>query len=188
MVDEFSYLSVLIGLILGLGITKLMEGIGHLVQLRQRIVWYWPLNVWVAALLIFHLQAWWAMYELRHISDWTFTAFLIVLIQPVLLFLLSALALPDVSDIEQIDLRTSFIDHATFTFRIATLMVFSSLLKEYWLYHRLPHVTNLTFHSLFVALFIVGSFDGGERRYEWVVFLIALILLLYIYLLFTQLI
>ena len=41
--DEFSYLSVLIGLILGLGITKLMEGIGHLVQVRERIVRYWPL-------------------------------------------------------------------------------------------------------------------------------------------------
>lgn len=186
--DEFSYLSVLIGLILGLGITKLMEGVGHLVQLRERIVWYWPLKVWVVALLVFHLQAWWAMYELRHISDWTFTAFLIVLIQPVMLFFLSALALPDVSDIQRIDLRRFFTEHASFTFRIATLMVFSSLLKEYCLYHRMPGLTNLAFHALFLSVFLVGSFNGGEMRYKWVVSSAVLILFLYITLLFTKLV
>ena len=185
--DEFSYLSVLIGLILGLGITKLMEGVGHLVQVRGRIVWYWPLKLWAVVLLVFHLQAWWAMYELRHITDWTFAGFLIVLIQPILLFLLSALALPDVGEIEKTDLRTSFTEHASFTFRIAMLMVFSSLLKEYWLYHRLPQVTNLAFHCLFIAVFSIGSFSGGSRRYEWVVLSTGLILLLYISLLFIKL-
>ena len=83
--DEFTYLSVLIGLILGLGITQLMEGFGRLLQLRDRIIWYWPGKVWGFVLLIFHIQAWWAMYELRHIPHWTFPSFIVVLVQPVLL-------------------------------------------------------------------------------------------------------
>ena len=186
--DEFSYLSVFMGLILGLGITKLMEGMGHLVQLRGRIVWYWPLKAWVLVLMVFHLQAWWAMYELRNISGWTFNSFLIVLIQPILLFYLSVLALPDVSAHERVDLKESFNEHASLTFLIAALMVFSSILKEYWIYHRLPQTTNLIFHCAFLAVFIVGSFRGGERNYPWVVVFAALILSLYITLLFTKLI
>lgn len=154
--DEFTYLSVLIGLILGLGITQLMEGFGRLLQLRERITWYWPGKLWGIVLLIFHIQAWWAMYELRHIPHWTFPSFIVVLIQPVLLFLLSALALPDARDEERIDLRTAFLSHAPFTFVVASLMVISSLVKEYWLYHRLPHGQNLLFHSLFLLLFITG--------------------------------
>jgi hypothetical protein len=187
-VDEFTYLSVLIGLILGLGITQLMEGFGRLLQLREQIFWYWPGKLWGGVLLIFHIQAWWAMYELRHIPHWTFPSFLVVLIQPVLLFLLSALALPDSSgDDQRIDLRSAFIGHAPFTFVVATLMVLSSFLKEYWLYHRLPLGQNLGFHALFLLLFIIGVLIPTERCYRLVITGSALILGFYIGSLFLRL-
>jgi hypothetical protein len=185
--DEFTYLSVLIGLILGLGITQLMEGFGRLLQLRDRMIRYWPVKLWGGVLLMFHIQAWWAMYELRHIPHWTFPSFIMVLIQPVLLFLLSALALPDSREDHPIDLKTAFIGHAPFTFIVATLMVLSSLLKEYWLYHRLPHGQNLGFHGLFVLLFITGSLIPTERCYRLVITGSALILVVYISSLFLRL-
>lgn len=185
--DEFTYLSVLIGLILGLGITQLMEGFGRLLQLRERITWYWPGKLWGIVLLIFHIQAWWAMYELRHIPHWTFPSFIVVLIQPVLLFLLSALALPDARDDERIDLRMAFISHAPFSFIVASLMVVSSLAKEYWLYHRLPHNQNLLFHGLFLVFFITGVLIPSERIYRLVVTGSVLLLGLYIGALFILL-
>lgn len=185
--DEFTYLSVLIGLILGLGITQLMEGFGRLLQLRDRIIWYWPGKVWGFVLLIFHIQAWWAMYELRHIPHWTFPSFIVVLVQPVLLFLLSALALPDARDEDAMDLRAAFMSHAPFTFIVASLMVLSSLAKEYWLYHRLPHGQNLLFHGLFFTLFVTGALLPSERFYRLVITGTALILGLYIGSLFLEL-
>lgn len=185
--DEFTYLSVLIGLILGLGITQLMEGFGRLLQLRDRITWYWPGKLWGFVLLIFHIQAWWAMYELRHIPHWTFPSFIVVLIQPVLLFLLSALALPDARDETDIDLRAAFISHAPFSFIVASLMVLSSIGKEYWLYHRLPHGQNLLFHGLFLVLFVTGALIPTERNYRLVITGSALILALYISSLFLRL-
>lgn len=185
--DEFTYLSVLIGLILGLGITQLMEGFGRLLQLRERISWYWPGKLWGIVLLMFHIQAWWAMYELRHIPHWTFPSFIVVLIQPVLLFLLSALALPDARDEERIDLKAAFISHAPFTFLVASLMVLSSLGKEYWLYHRLPHGHNLHFHGFFLFLFMTGALIPSERSYRLVVTGSALILGIYIGMLFLNL-
>ncbi len=187
LMDEFTYLSVLIGLILGLGITQLMEGIGRLAHHREKIDWYWPLKLWIGTLLILHIQAWWAMYELRHIPHWTFISFLVVLIQPMLLFLLSALALPDAKEQAPSDLRKDFNDHALFTFRISTLMVLSSLLKEYWLYHRLPHADNLLFHGAFILIFLAGSFKKSERCFQWVILGSSSLLMLYILRLFMSL-
>ncbi len=185
--DEFSYLSVLMGLILGLGITKLMEGMGHLFQARETISWYWPVKLWIGTLLLFHIQAWWAMYELRHIPQWTFLSFLVVLIQPVLLFLLSALALPDARESLHIDLEKTFHAHALISFRIATMMVLSSVLKEYWLYHRMPYGQNLIFHGAFTSLFLIGSVKSLTFLSRWIVASVALLLLLYIALLFSTL-
>lgn len=185
--DEFTYLSVLIGLILGLGITQLMEGFGRLLQLRERITWYWPGMIWGSVLMILHIQAWWAMYELRHIPHWTFPSFIVVLVQPVLLFLLSALALPDAREEQDIDLRVAFIGHAPFSFIVASLMVLSSVGKEYWLYHRLPHGENLLFHALFLLLFVTGALIPIERSYRLVITGSALVLVLYIGSLFLRL-
>ena len=185
--DEFTYLSVLIGLILGLGMTQLMEGVGRLIHHRERIQWDWPVKIWIGTLLIFHIQAWWAMYELQHIPRWTFISFLIVLLQPVLLFLLAALTLPEGVNKETGNLREDFNGHAQFSFQIATLMVFSSLFKEFWLYERLPHGENLIFHVLFILIFLTGSFQKSHRSYKWIVLGSFLILVLYIANLFMQL-
>jgi hypothetical protein len=185
--DEFTYLSVLIGLILGLGMTQLMEGIGRLFHHRQRIQWYWPVKLWIGTLLILHIQAWWAMYELRHIPHWTFISFLIVLLQPILLFLLAALALPDSDEKDPGNLKEDFNGHALFSFRIATLMVLSSLLKEFWLYGRLPQGENLLFHLFFILIFLVGSFQISSRSHQWVVLGSFLLLVLYIAKLFMTL-
>src|SRR6478672_4069223 len=63
--DPFSYLSVLISIILGLGITQLVTGLGRLIQARGRIKFYAPTIAWVGLLLIIHVQTWWAMFGLR---------------------------------------------------------------------------------------------------------------------------
>ena len=44
--DAFSYLSVLLSIILGLAITQLLQGVGRLLQERQRVRIYWPVLVW----------------------------------------------------------------------------------------------------------------------------------------------
>ena len=64
--DRFSYLSVLISIILGLGITQLVTGLGRLIQARHRVRLYWPSVVWTGILLLIHVQTWWSMFGLRN--------------------------------------------------------------------------------------------------------------------------
>ena len=185
--DQFSYLSVLTGLILGLGITHLMEGVGHFARYRGRMTWHWPAKLWVGVLLALHIQCWWAMYALRHITQWTFPMFLMVLIQPILLFLLSAVALPEIKDREKIDFESAFASQAPFNFAVAALMVLSSLAKEWVIYGRLPHAQNLAFHGVLILLFTGAAISRSRTIQTGAVLLTAILVGGYIASLFNEL-
>src|SRR5258708_35562988 len=92
--DAFSYLDVPLSIILGLAITQLLQGLGQLLQARERVRWYWPAAMWMAALLLIYVQSWWAMFGLRNVKAWTFGAFAVVLLQTVLEYMLAALLAP----------------------------------------------------------------------------------------------
>jgi hypothetical protein len=77
--DEFSYLSVLLSIILGLAITQILKGFRGLLHSRARVRLYWPSITWAVLLLVINVQTWWAMFGLRSHHDWTFAAFAVVI-------------------------------------------------------------------------------------------------------------
>jgi len=70
--DEFSYLSVLLSIILGLAVTEVLQGFRRLLQSRARVRLYWPTITWAFLLFVIYVQSWWAMFGLREHHDWTF--------------------------------------------------------------------------------------------------------------------
>ncbi|HZX71160.1 MAG TPA: hypothetical protein VFE77_10120 [Rhodanobacter sp.] len=94
--DAFSYLSVLLSIILGLAITQVLQGFRGLMLARSRVRTYWPSLAWAILLLVLDVQAWWAMYDLRFRHEWSFLGFAVVLAQTVPLYLLAGLVLPDI--------------------------------------------------------------------------------------------
>jgi len=54
--DEFSYLSVLLSVILGLAVTQILKGFRRLLLSRARIRLYWPVIAWAALLLLVCFQ------------------------------------------------------------------------------------------------------------------------------------
>jgi multisubunit Na+/H+ antiporter MnhE subunit len=73
--DEFSYLSVLLSVILGLAVTQILKGFRGLLLSRARIRLYWPVIAWAALLLLVCFQHWWATFGMRTRHDWTFLQF-----------------------------------------------------------------------------------------------------------------
>jgi hypothetical protein len=57
--DPFSYLSVLISIILALGMTRVLAGVGEMLQARSRRRLYWVHAVWVVNLFLYLVVAWW---------------------------------------------------------------------------------------------------------------------------------
>ena len=154
--DAFSYLSVLLSIILGLALTQILQGYRALLLAKGRVRWSLLPLLWSAMLILFVTQAWWASFGLRTHEVWDFATFTVILVQMALLYMMAAVVLPDAPGGEAIDLTDHFDRHrrAFFLFLLATVVV--SIVKEFVLEGRLPLAGNLAFHGVLAATAIVG--------------------------------
>jgi hypothetical protein len=184
--DAFSHLSVLLSIIVGLAIAQLLQGLGQLMQGRQRVRWYWPAAVWMATLLLIYVQSWWAMFGLRNVQVWTFGAFAVVLLQTVLEYLLAALLTPTSFGSSEVDLRSHFFEQQRPFFAVLVLVLVVSLAKEFVL-GGVPAGANLGFHLAWMAIAVAAM----ATRRDWFQALAAVASLVgvvgYIALLFVRL-
>ena len=164
--DAFSYLSVMISLILGLAITQVLKGFRGLMHARTRLTVYWPAVLWGILIIVMSVQSWWAMFSLRTHVDWTFLQFSVVLAQTIVLYLLAALVLPDVFGDAPVNLRDHYYDHRGWFFWLLVLVILISLSKSLIMDGALPRPADVAFHLLFIAFGISGAVIARPRYHE----------------------
>lgn len=185
--DEFSYLCVLLSIILGLAITQILQGFRGMLQSRKQVKLYWPALAWAGLLLVIYVQSWWAMFGLRSHHDWSFGAFAIILLHTVVLYMLAGLVLPDFPGDRVIDLHAHYYTHRTWFFGMAILGGLVSLAKDLVLDGALPEIRNLSFHVLFILIGTIAAITRREWYHKAAVLLSAGLFSWYIALLFTRL-
>ena len=184
--SAFDYLSVLISLVLGLGITQLLSGFARWLELRARFRVYPPAIVWAAFLFLVHVQTWWAMFGLRGWSEWNFLQFSLVLLQPTILFLLASLAFPGSAAADQ-DPRVNFHTHRTWFFGLLLGLLAISLVKDYVRSGALPGPANLAFHGGLAAV-ALAALLARRDLHQLIIALAGLaVMVAYIVLLFANL-
>ena len=164
--DAFSYLSVLLSIIIGLGLTQVLTAVGRIVRHRDRVRADWLPLLWAAVLLVVYVQVWWAMFGLRHVSEWTFAMFIVVLAQAATLYLMAAVALPEqVEEHQPIDLSDYYNRQHRwfFGFFFATLVI--SVIKDVVINGSVPAPLNLGFH-IFLAAASLSAIVVRRRRYH----------------------
>ena len=169
----FEYLSVLISIILALGMTRVLAGVGEMLQARSRRQIYWVHAVWIVNLFLYLVIAWWIFYRWRDQQPWNFYLFLFVLISPTILYLASLLLFPREADVETIiDYKTHYYaNHRAFFILFALFVpvdIVDSLLKG------VPHFLSLGpiyFLSgvLYFAGLITAAVTRDERYHEFYV-------------------
>ena len=185
--DEFGYLSVIISVILGLSIAQLLQGIGQLINARDRVRIYWPAIGWAVLLLLIDVQAWWAMFGYRNRHTWTFVQFTVVLLEAIMLYLLAALALPSVPNEGEIDLRSNYFRHAGWFFGSLVVLLLDSLLKSVVVSGGLPGEPDLGFHLFWITTALIAAFVRNERYHKAFVCISFGLFIAYIALLFSSL-
>jgi hypothetical protein len=185
--DEFSYLSVLLSLILGLAVTQILTGFRGLLLSRGRVKLYWPVIAWAVLVLLICFQSWWAMFGMRARLHWTFAQFGMVLLQTVVTYMAAGLVFPDFVDREVVDLRENFYAHRGWFFSLGVAILVVSVCKDVVLDGVLPHPLNLGFHALFGAAMLVGAFTAHEYYHKCLVVFSGAVFVLYIGLLFARL-
>jgi hypothetical protein len=185
--DAFSYLSVLLSIVLGLAVTQLLSGFAALVHARGRISMYWPVPVQMAATLLITVQVWWAMFGLREMRQWTFAAFLIVLAQAIAVYLMAAFITPEVGRDDRIDLRGAYFREARWFFGSILAALAISLAKNLMLAGRLQTGFDLAGHGVFAAVALAGLVFRNDTIHKLIAPLSLLSYSLYIGLLFVTL-
>jgi hypothetical protein len=185
--DDFGYLSVLVSIVLGLGIANLLTGFAALVRNREREKPYWPVPVWVTTLFLIHIQTWWAMFGLRAVQGWSFSAFLIVLMQPVCLFVMTALIVPTAPAAEFADTKASYFRESRWFFAVLFVVLCDSIAKNFVLYGAAPNAPNLVAHFIFLGVAVVGMISRRDAVHKMLAPAGLVLIVVYIALLFNRL-
>jgi hypothetical protein len=119
--EAFGYLSVLTSLVIGLGIARLLSGVGGMMQARGRVRYSWTHGIWIANVFLFTLLNWWILFRWRIQDEWTFFLLLFVLATPTLTFLLTVLLFP-ASTGEDFDFGKHFADNRVWFFTLGALI------------------------------------------------------------------
>lgn len=92
--DQFGYLIVLVSIIMGLGITHLLTGLGRFLGGPNAPRVFWVQIVWTLNVILYQAFFWWFTFKWVDQSVWTFGLFLFVLAYAVLLYLLAVILYP----------------------------------------------------------------------------------------------
>jgi hypothetical protein len=187
MMDAFSYLSVLISIILGLAVEQVLQGYRALILSRRRIRFYAPPLVWSVLLLVMVAQNWWSSFGLARRTEWSFALFATILVQTILLYMMTAIVLPPVAADDAIDLREHYYRESRAFFGISIALIAWSLFRQFMLEGALPAPLNLLFFGLFLALATVVTITRRPRIHEAFAVLMAVLFTTYIGLLFARL-
>ena len=94
-------------MIYALCVAPLLSGVVRIAQSTVPIVHYAPQAIWVVNQFLLILLMWWALWAFRSI-DWTFSDFVFIAIEPVLLFFACSLLYPQSIDGAQVNLKSHF--------------------------------------------------------------------------------
>jgi hypothetical protein len=131
----FEYVSVLISIILGLGITLVLTGIAELIKRWSNVVHFWPYQLWIALVFVLHIQEWWATYDLKTITTWNLPSFLFVILYPILLFILANLLFPSKWPKKGIDMKAFYFENCNKYFFCVVLLALLSIIQNISLAH-----------------------------------------------------
>jgi hypothetical protein len=93
--ELFPHVRIVMGMVIGLGITRLLMGVAGLIQHPTRTGLSSIHLLWVYAMLVELVFFWWWQFALFEVTEWSFGIFLFLIGYAILLFLLAALLFPD---------------------------------------------------------------------------------------------
>ena len=96
--EIFTHVRVLVGVVLGLGLTRILAGLAAFMQHPTHKKLYVTHLIWVAVVLLSAVHFWWFELGLAKIQPWPFELFVFILVYAFLFYLMATLLIPDTID------------------------------------------------------------------------------------------
>ena len=106
--DTFRWISVIVAMILGLGVTRLLLGAVAIFRARHGRTFDWLPFFWGAAIFLQQVNFWWSLEDAGRVTSWTLPAFLLLVGLVLALFLAAAVIIPAEGLVEGDTLRAYF--------------------------------------------------------------------------------
>jgi hypothetical protein len=123
----FEYVTVLISIILGLGITQIVSGLADIIHKWSQVKLYWPHLMWIAFAFFLHIQEWWVLYEMRSITVWMLPTFLFTILYPINLFILARILFHSEHSNTPINYKEFYFDNFRKFFLWAVILIVLSI-------------------------------------------------------------
>jgi hypothetical protein len=96
--EVFTHVRIIIGMVMGLSVSRLITGLTRFVQHPGREQLYLPHIGWVLFLLLFIIHFWWFEFALTRRTNWYFAIYFFLLFYAGMFVALSAVLFPDRMD------------------------------------------------------------------------------------------
>ncbi len=93
--DIFPHIRIVMGMIIGLGVTRLLSGVARIIQHPNQYGLYPVHLAWVASTLLMLVHFWWWEFGLYQIEHWTFGKYFFLISYSIVLFLLCTMLFPE---------------------------------------------------------------------------------------------
>jgi hypothetical protein len=122
MMSTFEFVSVLISIVVGIGLTHLLTGVGQALEHRRKVRFFWVQGLWVVNVGLIFVSFWWAtLFSHADRVTWYFPNFVVLLVYAVLGDLAAVLIVP--SNLERSsDLEAHFFEVRPWFFTIAAFI------------------------------------------------------------------
>lgn len=133
--DYSAYVRVLLSVWVGLGLGQMVQAFNRLARFKGRVDWDWIPVTWAVLALLMFVQTWWAYFVILQSPVWTnLFAFLLPLSVFILLFLICASALPDVTKTAEgslVDLREFYFGQHRYFFSLWAALLLLALIVSF---------------------------------------------------------
>jgi hypothetical protein len=178
MISPFEYITVLISIILGMGITEILSSVGNVILRWERVKLYWPHSVLALLVFVFHFQEWWVVFELRSYQYWRlpvflFTipyqywrlpVFLFTILYPVNLYILARILFPQKYPSKGTSLKKFYFNNCKRIFLFIFSLAILSILDNIF-FHSIPFIEQIP--QIILGL-ICGYLLLSKTKVEWI--------------------
>lgn len=176
--DIAAHSVTLISIIIGLGLAEMFGNLYRLIRNRDRVHWDALPFAWMATLFFLILNYWWALFlrlDGSQKAD-TVAEFGLILTSPILLFLATAIVLPNFSREDDWDMRRDYEAQRkviALTFALYQVSTFATALIVGTMAWDFLSVVRVAIFALLVSILLTNN-----RRWDWVVVLTIMAALL----------
>jgi hypothetical protein len=167
---------VLYSIIVGFSMGQILTAVGNVIQGNRPVRHYWVHSGWVMFTFFLHIFLWFSAWEYASIQVWSLGGFIMFLTIPVILFVVSVVALPEINPDTAYDLREYYFKICHWLHALLIAIIVLGATNEYLLLDQYPFSIRNAARGSAAAILFAGLFISKPRWHELQIAIVILLI------------